>query len=323
VDDAQQNHASHGFAAVIVNFDGQQGNDLFIANDADRNHFWRSEPGSDGKRYSLVECAQLAGCATGLSGNRHGCMGVATGDFDRNGLPDLHVTNFWNQPADLYLQHSDGLFINQTIAWGIFHPSRQTVGWGTQAVDFDRDGWLDLAVLNGHVTDQRRKGIPYRMRPQIFRGTAGRFAVIDWNQLHDDYWTKAAHARTMAVLDWNQDGRSDLVTNHLNEPGALLENRTDAANWLQLELVGTSSERDAIGAEVRLHADGATLTGWLTGGDGFLCSNESMVDFGLGQVDVIEQLEVRWPTGTTQRFPNVRANQRYLAVEGQAELHRR
>ena len=316
--------ASYGFSAIIANFDKQGGNDLFIANDADRNHYWRSvgEPGNAAgpsanvasATPSMIECGQAYGCALGLGGAQHGCMGVAAGDFDRNGWIDLHVTNFWNQPADLYLQLSGGFFVNGTVPYGLFTPSRATVGWGTQAVDLDRDGWLEVAVLNGHVTKQGR-GIPFRMRPQLFRGRANRFSAVAVDRNSDRYWTTAAHGRAMAVLDYNRDGRPDLVTNHLNDPGALLENKTDGSGWIQLELVGTQSERDAVGAEVVCHAGSLSWTGWVVGGDGFLCSNEAVVDFGIGD-QPIDRMEVRWPSGITQTFASPETNRRYLVVEG-------
>ncbi len=308
---------SHGFAAVIANFDKQAGNDLFIANDADRNHFWRDV--SAGEDFSLAECGQVTGCATGLHGANHGCMGIATGDFDRNGRMDLHVTNFWNQPADLYLQHNDGIFINKTVPYRIYNDTRRTVGWGTQAVDFDRDGWLDLATLNGHVTDRSHFGESYRMRPQLFRGLANRFDYDLSLQRPNSYWDTPAHARTMATLDWNRDGRPDLVTNHLHSPAALLENQTEIANWVQLELVGTDSERDAVGAEVSLHAGEVVLTAFVTGGDGFLCSNEAVVDFGIGTIESIDRIEITWPAGTKQSISQPRPNQRYLIIEGKEE----
>lgn len=313
---------SFGFAAIIANFDRQQGNDLFIANDVDRNHFWRSRPGNFGDNYSLAECAQVSGCATGPRGTHNGCMGIAVGDFDRNGWLDLHVTNFWNQPADLYMQSPDGLFANESLPYRLVDSTRRTVGWGTQAVDFDRDGWLDLAVLNGHLTDRSESGQPFRMVPQLFRGVAGRF-VLDRDQSRDSYWSTVAHGRTIATLDWNRDGRLDLIVNHLLEPTAILENRTEGGNWVQLELVGTATERDGVGAIAQIHLGETVLTAAVTGGDGFLCSNEAVLDFGIGTLNTIDRIEINWPGGKTQSFADVRPNSRYLAIEGHAELDAR
>jgi tetratricopeptide (TPR) repeat protein len=311
---------NYGFAGVIANIDAKQGNDLYIANDTGHNHYWISQPAGDSGAHSLVEVAQLYGCASGLLGQRQGCMGVAYGDFDRNGTLDLHVTNFWNQPADLYLQGPSGLFTNASASRGLYEATRLTVGWGTIAVDLDRDGWLDLPVLNGHLADQRSRGRPYQMQPQLFRGGAKGFQWIPPASLSGDFWSTPALGRMMASLDWNRDGKPDLVTNHLDLPVALLENRTAAGNHAQIELVGTLSERDAIGATVTVSAGGQTWTAWCAGGDGLLCSHEPTLDFGIGAARSIDWLEVHWPAGTSQRLANLAANTRYLIIEGDSEI---
>ncbi len=318
---------NYGFAAILTNFDLNAGNELFIANDTEFNHFWVERKG-DGLREGndlgnrvLMESAQLFGCADGLVGQRQGSMGIAHGDFDRNGRLDLHVTNFWNQSADLYLQQSSALFVNGTASHGLFEPSLKTVAWGTQAADFDRDGWLDLAVLNGHLT--RHRGQPFEMRPQLFRGGNLGFQLQEPATDGLDYWAVAAQGRTMALLDWNHDSKPDLVTNHLDLPVALLENQTAGGNGLQLELVGTASERDAIGATVAIACGDQSFTAWVVGGDGFLCSNEPVVDFGIGNLDAIDEVVVQWPSGTSQRFAGLLVNQRYLIVEGEDNVYRR
>ncbi len=314
---------SYGFAAVIADIDGKLGNEVFIANDGKHNHYWIAAEDENTASRKLTESARIYGCDTGLLGEMFGCMGIAYGDFDRNSKPDLHVTNFWNQPADLYMQHPSGLFSNGNVSRGLYQESRETVGWGTQAIDLDRDGWLDLPVLNGHVHDYPDSRVPYKMRPQLFRGGAERFQSVDPGTLGDDYWSRPALGRTMAVLDWNADSRPDLVTNHLDVPAAVLENQTAAGNSLQVELVGTESERDAIGATVSARCGEQVWTGWAAGGDGFLCSNEAVVDFGIGPAETIDQLQVSWPSGRTQQFNDLPVNARVLIVEGEEEVFRR
>ncbi|WP_182871378.1 FG-GAP-like repeat-containing protein [Rhodopirellula sp. JC639] len=311
---------NYGFGGVIANFDDAHGNDLFIANDTEFNHFWLSGRDSQSGPVTLRESAQIAGCAFGLLGQRQGCMGIAAGDFDRNGRVDLHVTNFWNQAADLYSQESPGVFTNVNAKRGLYEDTRMTVGWGTQAVDFDRNGWLDLPVLNGNLTDHRHRGRAYQMLPQFFRGNAGGFEL---QNPADPYWETPALGRTMAVLDFNRDLKPDLVTNHLDAPAALLENRTATENALQLELIGTTSERDAIGAKVSIAIGDESWVGWVFGGDGLLCTNEQVLDFGLGRYDAIDRIDVSWPSGANQSFSNIKANQRYLVVEGEADLFQR
>jgi tetratricopeptide (TPR) repeat protein len=313
----------YGFGAVMTNFDGNAGNELFVSNDGTENHYWVSQQTADSAPRHLVESARIYGCDSGLFGAVPGCMGIAYGDFDRNGRLDLHITNFWNQPADLYLQNTNGLFSNANVSFQLASESRQTVGWGTQAIDLDRDGWLDLAVLNGHLQDFGNSREPYRMQPQLFRGTPDSFR----NELpagdRNGYWSTPALGRTLAVLDWNSDARPDLVSNHLDVPVALLENQCDGGNSIQLELIGTVSERDAIGAWAKITCGNESWTRWVVGGDGLLCTNEPTLDFGIGDFAKVDRIEVHWPSGAKQQFEGLPANQRLLIVEGHDRVHPR
>ncbi len=310
-----------GFGLVIANFDRQHGNDFFVSNDGDLNHYWTSTAANDPQagKYTLVEAAGVRGCSIGRAGNAQACMGIAAGDFNRDGTLDLHITNFHNEPVNLYMQTKSGFFSDEVLKYGLQEPSFAVLGFGTQAADFDNDGWLDHAVLNGHVFDARHLGIPYKMKSQLFRGSPQGFALQDQPSA-GAYWQTDQLGRTLALLDWNRDGRMDLISNHLDSPVALLQNNSPAANWLQLELVGVSSERDAIAAEVLVKAGGESWTAWQTGGDGLMCSNEAVVHVGLGGVTSIDSVTVTWPSGTTQTFQDVQPNTRYLVVESEAEL---
>ena len=317
------NQPNFGFAALLTDFDGKPGNELFIANDTRPNHFWTATQGESGTERVLSENAKLYGCGSDSTGRPRGCMGISHGDLDHNGRLDLHVTNYWNEASDVYLQRDTGLFVPANLDFGVFAASRKTVGWGTQAVDFDRNGWLDLAVLNGHVVNQPGSQEPYEMHPQLFQalsdGSSKRMAVVP----SAGYWSDARLGRTMAVVDWNGDSKPDLVTNHLDAPVALLSNRTAGGNSLQIELTGTSSERDAIGARVTVTCGQQSWTQWESGGDGFLCSNEAVLDFGLANARSIDRVEVRWPSGQRQAFNDLRINQRYLLVEGEPDAFAR
>lgn len=309
-----------GFGVVVANFDRKFGNDFFISNDGDLNHFWVStlDTNRGGDRFQLKESGTLLGCSIGRGGNSQACMGIAFGDFNRDSTLDLHVTNFLEEPANLYLQSSNGTFIDEAMRYQVAEPSRSVLGFGTQAADFDNDGWLDLAVLNGHVFDGRGDDLPFRMKPQLMRGSKRGF-VSQQAAEAGSYWTEKALGRTLVKLDWNRDGKMDLIANHLDAPVALLENQSEAMNWLQVILVGTESERDAIGAEVVVISDGERVTGWQTGGDGLMATNEQILHFGLSDATKIDSLEVRWPTGDQQTFEGMAANGRYLIVEGQTE----
>jgi hypothetical protein len=127
----------------------------------------------------------------------------------------------------------------------------------------------------------------------------------------------------MATLDFNRDGKPDLVTNHLDVPAALLENRTQAGHSVQFELVGCDSERDAVGAKIVVTCGDQSWTGWAIGGDGLLCSNEQVIDVGIGAAGVIDRVEVTWPSGKTQQFGELPPDARYLITEGDPEVFSR
>jgi tetratricopeptide (TPR) repeat protein len=315
---------NYGFGAVVADFDGQNGNDLFISNDGDLNHYWKSvtPETSEQQRHTMIESAGIAGCSIGTSGNSQACMGIASGDFDRNGLIDLLITNFHNEPVNLLLQNDSGFFVDEALKYGLVQTSTDVLGFGTQATDFDNDGWLDVAILNGHIYDASYAGIPFRMTSQLLRGGPGAFSLQD-AETAGPYWSREQLARTLALFDWNRDGRMDLVANHLDQPIAILQNESEAENWLQLELVGVASDRTAIGARVTVHADGQHWTAWQTGGDGYMCTNEPIIHFGIGDTKVIDEMEIRWPSGMTQTLTSIKPNRRYLIVENESTLQSR
>lgn len=306
-----------GLGVLVGNLDDQAGNDVFIANDTEVNELWIS--GGQSGQYVLSEEALARGVATTSLGDSPGCMGVAKGDFDRNGFLDFHITNFVSQPSDLYLQNEHRVFFEQNARFGLSDPTSPMVGFGTQAVDFDHDGWPDLAVLNGHVTNRTRLGQDYQMLPQLFRGWGDRFENVEPSELDDSYWRTPNLGRSLVALDYDGDGRMDLAASHLDAPAALLRNGTNAGGWIQFELRGTSSERDAVGAKICVTSQGSTSSQWLTSGDGFQCKNESLLHFGLADIAEdakVSQVEVTWPSGRVQTLGPISPNQRWLIVEG-------
>ncbi|QDT05962.1 ASPIC and UnbV [Rubripirellula lacrimiformis] len=317
-------HPKLGFGVVIANFDRKDGNDMFIANDGDLNHYWTSiaAADADNDRFGIHESGIVRGCSTGRSGNSQACMGVAAGDFNRDGTLDLHVTNFLRESVNLFMQSKSGYFSDECLAYQLVEPSYGVLGFGTQSADFDNDGWLDLAVLNGHVFNADDDAIAYKMQPQVLQGQQGRFTALASEQI-GPYWQEDRLGRTLAMLDWNHDGKMDLLANHLDAPIALLENESDSQNWIQLELVGTTSERDAIGAEVQVRCGDQQWTGWQFGGDGLMSTNQPIVHFGLGSNETIDQIEIHWPSGDHQTFQNPKPAQRYLVVENDDQMYPR
>ncbi len=310
---------TYGLGVLMTNVDGQHGNDLYLANDTEPNSLLLSEPrGEAPYSFGLTESAQIRGCAVGLRGNSEGSMGIAAGDYNRDGKLDLHVTNFANEPSALYVQHEHGIFVNQYLGQRLGESTTAMVGWGTQSNDFDNDGWMDLAVMNGHLYPSLGDGSTYRMRPQMFRGDAHGFTLL--SPASQTYWDTPRLGRALASLDWNRDGKRDLVSVHLDAPVALLQNDSRAENWIQLELSGTTSERDAIGARVSVETVQQTWTQWVTSGDGYQCGNEHVVSIGVGGETGIVKLVVQWPSGSTSSFENVGTNRCYLCIENEVKL---
>lgn len=303
---------------VVTDFDGQPGNEVFVGNDVRPNHLLMHL--GDEK---LGNAADAKGVANGFEGAANGCMGIASGDYNRDGTIDLHITNFNEESANLYLQSPDGGFTDYATRYELKGPSFPMVGFGTKAIDIDRDGWLDLAVTNGHIFDMTPYDEMYKMPPQLFMNLGTRFELTNV-QDESDYWSGDYLGRSMAKLDFDRDGDFDLIINHLDRPVALLENQTETqGNAIQLELCGTRSERDAIGAKVSVRSGETVWSEWVTAGDGYLCSDEATMEFGTGAANTIDSIEVKWPSGSTQTFPGPIEPKRYLLIEGEQELLQR
>ncbi len=301
-----------GLGVVVTDFDNNGSNEVFVGNDVRPNHFLVQA----GKNV-LLNAADAKGVANGFSGAANGCMGIAAADFNLDGTLDLHITNFNQESNNLYLQSPSGGFTDFAIRYRLDELSMPYVGFGTKAIDIDRDGWLDLAITNGHIFDMTQYGEGYQMPPDFLmnRGTFfERVAVED----ESGYWDRSYLGRTMAMLDYNQDGALDLLINHLDQPLALLRNETKTdGQSLQFELVGSRCERDAVGARVEIQVDGQPRFAWVTAGDGYMCSDEPLVEFGIPPGADVDRVEIRWPSGTVQTFDAMLKPGRYLMVEGQ------
>tara|TARA_R110002073_G_scaffold65408_23_gene163448 strand:+ start:12121 stop:15222 length:3102 start_codon:yes stop_codon:yes gene_type:complete len=320
---AIDNDPKLGLGVVVANFDKQYGNDFFVANDGDLNHYWVSTSNEDNTedRFGMIELAGLRGCSIGQGGGAQACMGIAAGDFNRDGILDMLITNFYHEPVNLFIQNRLGFFSDQATQYALKALSMPVLGFGAQARDFDNDGWLDLVMLNGHVYDATDQGIPFLMRSQLMKGSRSGFALTP-PEVAGTYFQREQLGRALAVWDYNCDGRMDLVANHLDQPVAVLQNNSNSLNWLQLELVGTRSERDAIGAVVTVvTADSQSWTAFRTAGDGYRVSNEPVLHFGVGHAESLQRVEVTWPSGQTQSFDHVPSNARYLLIEDSSTLY--
>ena len=308
--------ARTGLGLVVADFDDQSGNELFIGNDSLPNRLWKIKNTAE-NGVQKVDLASVLGCAYGFSGGATGAMGIAVGDFDQNTKMDVHVTNFENESSNLYLK-LDAAFQDRNRQFDLAASSRDLVGFGTQAFDYDNDRDLDLVVANGHLDNAISIRGEFPQRLQLLCNRGRRFQLLEVSD-PTHYWGQPHVARSLAMLDFNRDGLKDLVVTNVEEPSAVLLNQTEVANhWLQVQLIGTSSDRDAVGAEVVLVGSEATQHSWRVAGDGYLCSNEGVVAFGLGDDATIERLIVSWPDGAKQEMTDITADQRVIVVQGQS-----
>ncbi|WP_167547019.1 FG-GAP-like repeat-containing protein [Stieleria maiorica] len=313
----QASDAHKGLGVVIADFDGRPGNDVFVGNDKSPNQMWVRDAGTN----SWSDVAVVNGSAYSSGGAATASMGIAASDFDFDGSLDLHITNFQNESACLYLNRG-GTFRDRAIEYGLGVPSRSVLGFGSQPLDYNNDSMPDLVVSNGHIDRYNSMTGPFKQRPQLFANLGGRFRQVEVID-PSGYWAAGHLGRAVAMLDFNRDGRNDLVISHVGEPTAVLLNETPTHHhWLQLQLIGVQSERDAIGAKITIHFADRQSTRWVVGGDGYLAKNEQIVSFGLGDATAVDQIDVLWPSGLRQRFGRQSANRRLLIVENQPETYR-
>jgi hypothetical protein len=248
-------------------------------------------------------------------------MGVAVDDFNIDGRTDLFVTQFYQEPDVFYLQTEHGTFVDRSVQTRTYEPSLKVLGFGTQSIDMDNDSFVEIAVVNGNTARSTNPSIPYEMLPQVYRrDSSGKYAVEEITDT-SKYWHTPALGRGLSRLDWNRDGLVDLVVTHLDASTALLENRTasDYA-WLELRLVGTTSERDAIGAKATVQTQDLKRFKTVNSGDGYCGKNEAVLHFGLAESETAD-VHVQWPSGKSTRVHVAELNQRWLIIEGEGDAY--
>jgi tetratricopeptide (TPR) repeat protein len=309
---ADDKSACTGLGVVLTSLlNGRQGNQVFIANDVRNNQLWVRDSANE-----MVDVAVPLGCAYGSLGAATAAMGVASADFDGNGAIDLHVTNFIDEPVSLFMG-SDDLFRDLHYRFNLAEASTNVLGFGTQALDYSNDGRPDIVVTNGHVEDLSARGQPFRMPLQLFSNQGNRFELVDMEG--SETFSKPRLGRALARLDFDRNGAEDFIVTDMLDSTALVVNETATSNhWVSLILVGTTSERDAIGAKIEVFAGQEKQTGWVTAGDGFLCKNESALHFGLGKQSAITRVVVTWPTKKEQTFDSIMVDHSNLLIEDQA-----
>ncbi|MDA8746104.1 FG-GAP-like repeat-containing protein [Rubripirellula amarantea] len=306
---------SPGLSLVVTDFDNRPGNEVFVANDLRSNQLWTRSTNSDGTN-QWSDTAVTRGVAYGTSGKPMACMGVAAADFDQNGLLDLHVSNFESEWSNHYMQTKSGLFVDSAVAFKLDRLTQKMLGFGTQAIDYDNDSHWDLIVGNGHIEDMSYQGVLFAMPTQLLAGRSDGFTQVKVSG-DDEYWDTRHFSRGMAKCDFDRDGLVDVVVSDLKSDAVLLHNETVAnKQWLQLECIGTASERDAIGARVTITCGSQSWMQTVQTGDGYLSKNESALFFGLSDAELVDRVTVRWPSGAEQSFDGIETNRRWQITEG-------
>ncbi|HET6168581.1 MAG TPA: CRTAC1 family protein [Terracidiphilus sp.] len=293
-----------GMGLAMADFEGDGHPGIFVANDNARNLLLRNR----GKGFE--EIGIDAGVAYNGDGRNISGMGAAFGDIDGDGRQDIVMTGLKNETYEVFLNQGRGLFDDGSVRTGLLNLSRRWNGWGCGLVDLDNDGWLDLFVAGGGLDTQDAES------NRIFRNTGGRFEDVT-DRVGDDFAQRAQH-RGVVFADFDGDGRIDAAVTGLNAPIELWWNRspqaTPARHWLQLRLTGRQSNRSAIGAEIRCHADGRERVRTVSGSVGYASTSDLTVHFGLGEATRAE-VEIRWPSGRVQKLAETGINKRINVTE--------
>ena len=308
--------SSKSLGVAMLDFDQDGWPDLFVANDTQPNKLYRNL--RNGK---FKDAAVEAGLAFSGDGKARAGMGVDVGDFENSGRPGIAITNFDNEMVGLYRSPSAGQFDDVSLAAGVGGPSKTTLGFGCGFADLDLDGRLDLVIANGHIDDTVRNirgNVGYAQPPHLFLNLGnGKFQdVVNTNG--GDFAAPRV-GRGLAFADFDRDGDVDLLLTTNNGPAYLFRNDLHSGSRaLRLHLAGIKSNRDAIGAVVRIYHGGETQMRTVRGGSSYLSQSELPLTFGVGKSDRIARLAVEWPSGTTQEFKNVSTAKAYELHENEA-----
>ena len=304
----------YGLGVAFSDFDNDGWPDIYVANDVMPNFLFHND--RDG---TFTEKGLISGTALGHDGREQAGMGVAIGDYDGNGYMDIFVTNFSRDTNTLYQNLGDLVFADATTTSGMGNTSFNYLGWGTEFVDLDNDGWLDVFVANGHVypeIDQLETGRSYLQRKEVYPNLGnGRFVEIASRIGGDLLVPQSARGATFG--DYDNDGDIDVLTINMNAPPNLYRNEGgNEGRWVSLRLEGTRSNRDAIGARVEAEVGGRVRVSEVRSGGSYLSHNDMRVHFGLGSLDSIDRLRISWPSGLVEEFPAVEASRFVTLREG-------
>jgi enediyne biosynthesis protein E4 len=308
---------SKTLGVAVLDYDNDGWPDLLFSNDTQPNKLYRNNGNG-----TFTEKAVIAGVAFGEDGVARAGMGVDASDYDHSGYPSLLITNFSNQMLSLYHNEGKGLFVDEAPRSEIGRASLLTLGFGCFFFDYDLDGWPDVLVTNGHIDADIQRvqaNVEYAMPPHLFRNIGkGKFEEV--TKTLGQAFASPRVGRGAAYADINNDGRLDLLLSTNGGPVYLFRNEAQGAaalnKSLRIKLTGVKSNRDGIGATVRLTAGGETQTQMLRSGSSYLSASELVLTFGLAQRDKADGIEIRWPSGQVDRLSNIAAGQTITVTEG-------
>jgi hypothetical protein len=302
---------------TVSDYDGDGWPDLFIANDTEPNFLFHNQ--GDG---TFKEIGVESGIALSEQGTSRAGMGIDTADVLHNGSPDVLITNFSGEQLTLYRRDSSGLFLDVAARSGVGVATQTYLGFGAFFFDYDLDGWPDLFITNGHIDDDigtRDAGVTYREPSLLFRNV-GQGHFVDVSAQSGTALTTLRVGRGAAFGDFDNDGSPDILIMTNGGAPALLHNENRTGNgWIRLKLVGTVSNRDAIGARVRVTVGDQTQTQEVRSGSSYLSSSDRRLLFGLGRAAKADRVEIRWPSGKVQplgAIPRMQAGQTLVVTEG-------
>ncbi len=306
---------SLGVLAFDANQDGWT--DILVSNDTQPNKLYMNNGNG-----TFSEKGVSAGIGYSEDGIARAGMGVDAGDYDRSGYPSVVITNFSNQMLALYHNEHNGLFVDEAPQSDVGHASLLTLGFGCFFFDYDLDGWLDLYIANGHIEDSIERvqsRVRYAEPPHLFHNlTNGKFTEV--TQAVGTAFAAPRVARGAAYGDVNNDGALDVLVGVNGGPAALFRNTGAKNHSLRIKLVGTKSNRDGIGAVVKLSAGSDVQSKMLSSGSSYLSSNELILTFGLASHTSADSIEIRWPSGLVDELKNIPADQIITVKEKEGSI---